>query len=91
MLAIGLIVGKVDFGNLFINLSETEYRLLAAAREAGAATINYGLFINNVINFFIISFVIFLLLKQVNRFYRKEEPKTAATKKWNASRTFQFL
>ncbi|RFU66060.1 large conductance mechanosensitive channel protein MscL [Peribacillus glennii] len=78
---IGLIVGKVDFSNLYINLSDKDYSSLAAAREAGAATINYGLFINNVLNFLIISFVIFLLIRQVNRFHKKEEPKAAETKK----------
>lgn len=78
---IGLLVGKVDFSNLYINLSGNNYSSLAEAREAGAATINYGLFINNIINFLIISFVIFLLVKQMNRIHRKEEPKAAVTKK----------
>ena len=53
---IGLIIGKVDFTDLYINLSGKEYESLAAAKAAGAATINYGLFINNVINFLIIAF-----------------------------------
>jgi large conductance mechanosensitive channel len=64
---IGLLLGKVDFSNLYINLSDVEYASLAAAREAGAATINYGVFINNVINFLIIAAVVFLIVKQVNR------------------------
>lgn len=78
---IGLIVGKVDFGNLYINLSDKDYSSLAEAQEAGAATINYGLFINNIIHFLIISFVIFMIVKQVNRFHKKEETKKIATKK----------
>jgi large conductance mechanosensitive channel len=64
----GLIAGKVDFRNLFLNLGGNDYPSLAAARAAGAPTLNYGLFINALINFLIIAFVIFLLVKQVNRF-----------------------
>ncbi|CAH0347295.1 Large-conductance mechanosensitive channel [Bacillus sp. CECT 9360] len=78
---IGLIVGKVDFSNLYINLSDKNYSSLAEAQEAGAATINYGLFINNIIHFLIISFVIFMIVKQVNRFHKKEEPNKIETKK----------
>jgi large conductance mechanosensitive channel len=64
---IGQILGKVDFSNLFISLDGIVYSSLAAAREAGAPTWNYGLFINTLINFLIISFVIFLLIKQINK------------------------
>jgi large conductance mechanosensitive channel len=64
---IGLLLGKVNFANLFINLSGTPYATLSEAKNAGAATINYGVFINTVINFIIVAFVIFLLIKQVNR------------------------
>ncbi|MDI7275401.1 MAG: large conductance mechanosensitive channel protein MscL, partial [Anaerolineae bacterium] len=64
---IGLVLGKIDFSSLFINLSGTPYASLAEAKAAGAATINYGLFINTVINFLIIAFVLFLLVRQVNR------------------------
>jgi large conductance mechanosensitive channel len=78
---IGLIVGKVDFSNLFISLSGKHFHSLAEAKKAGAATLNYGLFINNIINFLIISFVIFLLIRQTNRFYKKDEPKEPVTKK----------
>ncbi|MDQ0217881.1 large conductance mechanosensitive channel protein MscL [Peribacillus cavernae] len=78
---IGLIIGKVDFSNLYINLSGKDYSSLADAQEAGAATINYGLFLTNIINFLIITFVIFLIVKQVNRYHNKAEPKTAVTKK----------
>ena len=64
---IGLLIGKVDFASLFVNLSETHYATLKEAKAAGAATINYGIFLNAVINFLIVAFVIFLMVKQVNR------------------------
>ena len=74
---IGLLMGQVDFSGLFINLSSKSYETLAAAKAAGAPTINYGLFINNVIDFSIVSFVIFMLIKQINRFTKKPaEPTT---------------
>lgn len=75
---IGVLLGGVDFSNYFINLSSTHYDSLAAAKAAGAATINYGIFINAIINFLIIAFAVFLLVKQVNRFMRKPEAKPAA-------------
>jgi large conductance mechanosensitive channel len=66
---IGLVLGQVDFSNLFINLSrDKHYDTLAAARAASAPTINYGAFINTLIDFTIVAFVIFLLIKQINRF-----------------------
>lgn len=81
---IGLILRGVDFKNLYISLDGTEYPSLAAAQEAGAATLNYGLFINNVINFLIIAFVIFLVVRQINRlkskFIKQEEAKAPETK-----------
>ena len=64
---IGLILGKVDFSNMYANLSGTAYPSLKAAMDAGAPTINYGLFVNAIINFLIVGFVIFLLIRQVNR------------------------
>ncbi|MCB9958538.1 MAG: large conductance mechanosensitive channel protein MscL [Rhodospirillaceae bacterium] len=70
---IGVFTGGIDFSNLYINLSGGEYESLAAAQEAGAATINYGLFINAVIRFFIVAFVVFLLVKNVNRLKRQME------------------
>ena len=73
---IGLIIGKVDFSDLYINLSGKEYASLADAQAAGAATINYGSFINVVINFLIVSFFIFLIIRQVNKFTRTDEPVT---------------
>ncbi len=73
---IGLLLGKVDFSNLYINLSGGSYISLAQAREAGAVTINYGLFINTLIDFLIIAFVVFMLVRQVNRL-QKSEPEPA--------------
>jgi large conductance mechanosensitive channel len=70
---LGLLLGKMDFSNLYLNLSGTDYASLAAAQEAGAATINYGVFLNTLINFIIVAFAVFLLVRQVNRFARKEE------------------
>ena len=75
---IGLLLGNVDFANLFINLSGVHYASLAEAKQAGAAVIGYGVFINTLINFLIIAFVIFLLIRQVNRLRRKPEVVPAA-------------
>ena len=77
---LGLALGKVDFSNLFMNISGTPYPTLAAAKAAGAATINYGLFINSVIDFLIVAFVIFLIVRQVNR-WNKPAPAAEATTK----------
>lgn len=85
---IGLLLGNVDFSNLFINLSDQEVESVAAAQEAGLATVNYGLFIMAVINFIIIAFAIFLLVKQVNRL-RKMTEKPAAPPA-ETSKTCQF-
>jgi len=64
---IGLLLNEVDFSNLFINLSRTPYASLAQAKAAGAATINYGIFVNDVINFLIVAVVMFWLIKPINR------------------------
>ncbi|WP_145104872.1 large conductance mechanosensitive channel protein MscL [Cereibacter sediminicola] len=64
---IGLITGGIDFSNLFVNLGDGDYTSLAAAREAGAPVFAYGAFITAVINFLIIAWVVFLLVKMVNR------------------------
>ena len=72
---IGLLIGKVDFTELYINLSGKEYSSLAAAKEAGAATINYGLFINTIINFVIVAFAVFLLIKFINKLRATVEKK----------------
>ena len=70
---LGLLLGKVDFSNLFISLSG-QYPSLAAAKVAGAPTINYGMFLNTVLDFLIVAFAIFLLIRQVNRFMPKPAP-----------------
>jgi len=77
---IGLALGNVDFSNLFINLSGKDYPSVAAAKEAGAATLNYGIFFNHVINFLIIAFAIFVVVKQVSRL-KKPAPTAAPTTK----------
>ena len=74
---IGLILGNLDFSGLFINLSGQAYATLAQAKAAGAPTINYGLFLNNIIDFLIVALVIFMMVKQVNRL--KAKPAPAAT------------
>ena len=68
---IGLLVGGVDFSDLFINLGEGEYASLAAAREAGAPVIAYGAFINTIINFLIIAFAIFITINQLGKMLAK--------------------
>lgn len=70
---IGVMTGGVDFGNIFIALNGESYASLAAAREAGAPTMNIGLFINNVISFLIVAFVLFMAIKAMNRLRRKQE------------------
>jgi large conductance mechanosensitive channel len=75
---IGLLLGKVDFSSLFINLSGKPYESLAAAKAAGAATINYGMFLNTVIDFVIIAFVIFQMIRLMNRLQKKPEAAPAA-------------
>ena len=77
---IGLILGNVDFSNLFINLTRGHYDTLKAAKDAGAATINYGLFIQALIDFLIVAFVIFIIIKQVNRLKRKPAEVAPSTK-----------
>ena len=77
---IGKGLGQIDFSNLFINLSGKPYDTLAAAKAAGAATINYGVFINTVIDFLIVAFVIFLIVRQINRWNRPAPAAAPATK-----------
>jgi large conductance mechanosensitive channel len=77
---IGLILGKVDFSSLFINLSGMPFASLADARKAGASVIAYGAFLNTILDFVIVAFVIFLLIKQVNRL-KKPAPAAAPTTK----------
>jgi large conductance mechanosensitive channel len=75
---IGYISGGIDFSNYFVNLSGGEYATLKAATDAGAATINVGVFINTVINFLIVAVAIFLMVKGINRMRRKEEEAPAS-------------
>lgn len=75
---IGLLLGRVDFTNLFITLKGEPYITLAQAKAAGATTLNYGVFLNTVVNFLIVAFAVFLLIRQVNRMRRQPEPAPAA-------------
>lgn len=75
---IGILTGKIDFSNLYINLSGRVYNSLAEAKTAGAATINYGIFLNNVISFLVVAVCVFLLVKQINNLRRKEDTESIA-------------
>jgi len=77
---IGLALGKMDFSSLFVNLSDKSYASLAEAKAAGAPTLNYGIFFNAILDFLIVAFVIFLIVKQVNRFKAKQVVPPPATK-----------
>ena len=70
---IGVITGGVDFSNLFVNLGEGDYASLAAAQEAGAPTINYGLFINAIISFLIVAMILFIVIRNINRLKKEAE------------------
>lgn len=76
----GLILGKINFSDLFINLSSKAYPSVAAAKAAGAPTINYGVFINTVIDFLIVAFAIYLMIVQINRLKKKPEELPVSTK-----------
>ena len=76
---LGMILGKVDFSSLFLNISGKTYGTLAEAKAAGAPTINYGLFLNTIIDFVIVAFAIFLLVRQINR-WSKPAPAAPTTK-----------
>jgi large conductance mechanosensitive channel len=80
---IGQLIGKVDFSGLFINLSGTHYDSIHLAKAANppGATLNYGIFLNNVINFLIVAFVVFLVVQQMNRLTKKQPVPAAATTK----------
>ena len=71
---IGLAMGNVDFSTLFIDLSGKHFATLAEAQKAGAATINYGLFLNSIISFLIVAFAVFLVVRQINRLKHEEAP-----------------
>lgn len=74
----GLVLGKVDFSNLFLSLNGTSFASLQAAKAAGAPTLNYGLFINSIIDFLLVAFAIFIVIKQVNRIKAKMVAEKAA-------------
>jgi len=78
---IGKVLGHMDFSNLFINLGETSYPTIAAAKAAGSPTLNYGIFLNAIINFLIVAFAVFLLVRTVNRWTVKPAPAAAPTTK----------
>jgi large conductance mechanosensitive channel len=77
---IGLALGKVDFSNLFISLTGRHFDSVAAAKTAGAATLNYGLFLNTIINFAIVAFAMFLIVQQVNKLQPPPPPAPVTTK-----------
>jgi large conductance mechanosensitive channel len=78
---IGRLLGHVDFSGLFINLSDKTYDTLAAAKAAGAPTLNYGIFLNSLVNFFIVALVVFLVVQQINRLTKKPAPPAVPTTK----------
>ncbi len=77
---LGLILGRVDFSNLFVSLSGKSYASLAEAKAAGAPTLNYGLFINNVLDFLIVAFAVFLLVRGINKLHHAPAPASPATR-----------
>jgi large conductance mechanosensitive channel len=78
---IGLLLGRVNFANLFVSLTGVKFASLADAQAAGAPTINYGLFLNTIVDFVLVALVIFLLVKQINRLAAKQVPPAPATTK----------
>jgi large conductance mechanosensitive channel len=76
---IGLALGNVDFSNLFVNISGKDYPSVAAAKAAGAATLNYGIFFNTILNFIIIAFAVFLVIRSFNK-TKQPEPAAVSTK-----------
>ncbi len=77
---LGLLLGKVDLTNLYVSLNGQTYTSLAAAKEAGAPVLAYGLFLNNVVNFVIVAFAVFLMVRAANRFKRPAEVAPATTR-----------
>ena len=78
---VGMLIGNVDFSNLFVNLSSVAYDSVAAAEEAGAPIVKYGLFIQNVFDFVIVAFVIFMVIKGMNNMKRAKEAEPEAPPK----------
>jgi large conductance mechanosensitive channel len=77
---IGMILGKVNFTDLFVNLTGIPYANLAAAKDAGAATINYGLFLNTILDFLIVALVMFIIIRQMNRMQKPAPVQAPSTK-----------
>jgi large conductance mechanosensitive channel len=88
---VGLVVGKADFSSLFIDLSGNAHPTLTAAKAAGAATINYGIFLNTVLDFLIIAFAVFLLIRQINRLTQQPEAPPAAPTTKNCPHCFSAI
>jgi large conductance mechanosensitive channel len=84
---ITLITGNTSFENLFIALDGKKYNTIEQAQSAGIGTVNYGIFISNIVDFLIIAFVIFIFIKQINRFKKKPEPAPVTTKECPYCRT----
>lgn len=74
---VGMLMGKVDFSNLFIALGSGNYKTIKEAKDAGVVTLNYGIFINNIIDFLIVAFCIFFVIKQLTRLTKRREEKVA--------------
>jgi len=80
MPVLGIFIGKLDFTNLFIALDGNKYSTIEKAKEAGVATINYGAFITGVLNFLIMAFVVFIIVRQINKLKDKTSPKVETVK-----------
>lgn len=78
---LGQLIGKVDFSSFFLSLNGKHYASLVDAKADHAATLNYGIFLNNVINFLIVAFAVFLIVQQVNRWTKKPAPAATPTTK----------
>lgn len=79
---VGLVVGRINFSNLFLSLTGHRYRSLEVAKAAGAPTLNYGLFITNMLNFFVIAVILFFVVRELNRLRRSSQTtETVTTKK----------
>jgi large conductance mechanosensitive channel len=81
---VGLLLGQIDFKNLFITLGKGDFSTIADAKAQNVPTLNYGLFLNNVIDFLIIAFSIFIVVKQINRFTKKKDQPKSAPKRTKA-------
>lgn len=77
----GLLMGRIDFSNLFFTLGDGRFNTIQEAKNAGVPTVNYGLFVNNIIDFLIVAFSIFIVVRQINKFSKKKEDKSLTNKK----------